>query len=138
MPAGNGPCQRRQSGMSAHAEAPAGVQRKLLVMELAGLGEVVGGDELRERLLGRTAGEEGDRAPPLATPALAVRPAQRGSDRPLESTRECPLEPLHGLAPPLVRARDPVAEIQQHLGDAAHADASDAYEVDLLVLLEHG
>ncbi len=48
------------------------------------------------------------------------------------------LEPLHGLAPPLVRARDPVAEVQQHLGDAAHPDAADAHEVDLLVLLEHG
>jgi hypothetical protein len=48
------------------------------------------------------------------------------------------LEPLHGLAPLLVRARDPVAEVQQHLGDAAHPDAADAHEVDLLVLLEHG
>ena len=41
MPARNGPRQRRQSRMSARAEAPASAQRKLLVMELAGLGDNV-------------------------------------------------------------------------------------------------
>src|SRR5438552_10123541 len=41
MPARNGPRQRRQSRMSACAEAPASAQRKLLVMELAGLGDNV-------------------------------------------------------------------------------------------------
>src|SRR5207244_4818997 len=41
MPARNGPRERRQSRMSARAEAPASAQRKLLVMELAGLGDNV-------------------------------------------------------------------------------------------------
>src|SRR5436853_7161362 len=41
MPARNGPRQRRQSRMSARAEAPASAQRKLLVIELAGLGDNV-------------------------------------------------------------------------------------------------
>ena len=36
-----------------------------------------------------------------------------------------------------VGAGDLVAEIQQHLGDAAHADAADAYEMDALNLGEH-
>src|SRR6185436_17191589 len=51
--------------------------------------------------------------------------------------RPQPLEPLHRLAAPGVGAGDPVAEGEQHLGDAAHADAADAHEVDVLVLLEH-
>src|SRR2546430_10304129 len=38
---------------------------------------------------------------------------------------------LHDALPiSQVRALDPVAEIQQHLGDAAHAAAADADEVD--------
>ena len=48
-----------------------------------------------------------------------------------------PLEPLHRVAAPQVGAGDAVAEVEQHLGDAAHADAADAHEVDVLVLLEH-
>src|SRR4029453_8271898 len=36
-----------------------------------------------------------------------------------------------------VRAGHPVAEGEQDLGDAAHANAADAHEVDVLVLLEH-
>jgi hypothetical protein len=36
-----------------------------------------------------------------------------------------------------VRTRDLVAEVQQHFRDAAHADAADAYEVDVFNLFEH-
>ena len=36
-----------------------------------------------------------------------------------------------------IGAGDLVAEIQQHFGDAAHADAADAYEMDALDLGEH-
>ena len=36
-----------------------------------------------------------------------------------------------------VRAGDLVAEVQQHLGDAAHADATDAHEMNALNLGEH-
>ncbi len=73
---------------------------------------------------------------------------RRGGDhhvRPLDLRRRVPhvdlgsqpLEPLHRLAAPGVGAGDPVAEREQDLGDAAHADAADAHEVDVLVLLEH-
>jgi hypothetical protein len=37
-----------------------------------------------------------------------------------------------------IRAGDSVAEVQQHLGNAAHADAADAYEMDALDFGEHG
>ena len=37
-----------------------------------------------------------------------------------------------------IGAGDLVAEIQQHLGNAAHADAADAYEMDALDFGEHG
>ena len=40
-------------------------------------------------------------------------------------------EPAGGLGLLQVRARDGVAEVEQHLGDAAHADAADPDEVDL-------
>ena len=48
------------------------------------------------------------------------------------------LEPLDGVVAPGVGAGDAIAQVEQHLGDAAHADAADAHEVDLLVFLEHG
>src|SRR5213593_1884307 len=47
-------------------------------------------------------------------------------------------EPLDGIAPLLVRAGHPVAEVQEDLGDTGHADAADPDEVDLLVALKHG
>jgi hypothetical protein len=37
-----------------------------------------------------------------------------------------------------IGAGDLVSEIEQDLGDAAHADAADAYEVDALNFGEHG
>jgi hypothetical protein len=37
-----------------------------------------------------------------------------------------------------VGAGDFVAEVQQYLGNAAHADAADAYEMDALDFGEHG
>ena len=36
-----------------------------------------------------------------------------------------------------IGSRNLVAEIQQHLGDAAHADAADAYEMNLLNFGKH-
>ena len=66
-----------------------------------------------------------------------VRPLHVGGGVALVDLGPQPLEPLHRLAAPGVGAGDPVAEREQDLGDAAHADAADAHEVDVLVLLEH-
>ena len=46
-------------------------------------------------------------------------------------------EPLRYGGSLQVRAGNLVAEIQQNFGDAAHADAADAYEMDALNLGEH-
>ena len=47
------------------------------------------------------------------------------------------LEPLHRVVAPGVRAGDAIAQVEQDLGNAAHAHATDAHEVDLPVFLEH-
>ena len=47
------------------------------------------------------------------------------------------LEALDHLAAAGVGAGDPVAHVDQDLGDAAHADAADPHEMDLLIFLEH-
>src|SRR5499427_9471639 len=47
-------------------------------------------------------------------------------------------EPLDGLAPLLIGARHAVAEVQEYLSYAGHADAADADEMDLLIALKHG
>ena len=46
-------------------------------------------------------------------------------------------EPLRGVRLLQVRSRDLVPEVQEHLGDAAHADAADADEMDMLNFFEH-
>ena len=48
------------------------------------------------------------------------------------------IEPARRRAAGDVRAADPVAQVEQHLGDAAHARAADADEVDVLDLVFHG
>src|SRR5712692_4238617 len=47
------------------------------------------------------------------------------------------LQPLDRLAAPDIRAGHAIAHVEQDLGDAAHPDAPDPDEMDLLVLLEH-
>ena len=48
------------------------------------------------------------------------------------------LQALHRVGPLLIRAGHRVAEVQQDLGDARHADAADAHEMDVAVALKHG
>jgi hypothetical protein len=48
-----------------------------------------------------------------------------------------PLQTLDRLVAPLVGAAHLVAEVEQDLRDAGHADAADADEVDVLVALKH-
>ena len=47
------------------------------------------------------------------------------------------LEALHRFVASLIGARHPVAQIDQDLGDARHAAAADAHEVDVPVALKH-
>ena len=49
-----------------------------------------------------------------------------------------PLQSLDELAALLIGAGDAIAQVQEHLGDPAHADAADAHEMNLLVFLVHG
>src|SRR5438094_23669 len=44
---------------------------------------------------------------------------------------------ISNCAAPQVRARDFESEIQQHLGDTAHADATDSYKMHALDLRKH-
>src|SRR5262249_38691606 len=55
----------------------------------------------------------------------------------LKSDRAEAGEPLSDCGRLQVRARNLVAKVQQNAGDAAHADAADAYEMDALDLGEH-
>jgi hypothetical protein len=36
-----------------------------------------------------------------------------------------------------IRSRDAVPKVEQNLGDSAHADSTDANEMDVLILLKH-
>src|SRR3990172_193969 len=47
------------------------------------------------------------------------------------------LQPLRGVRFLHVRTGDLVAQIQEHLGDAAHTDAADADKMDVFNLFEH-
>src|SRR5579862_8487022 len=46
-------------------------------------------------------------------------------------------QPLRHRGVPQIGARDFIAEVQQHFGDPAHADAADAYEMYALNFCEH-
>jgi len=47
------------------------------------------------------------------------------------------LQAIGDVRPLQIRSGDTEAEIDQHLGDAGHADASDAYEMDVLNSAKH-
>src|ERR1700678_1681771 len=55
----------------------------------------------------------------------------------LEHRRSQPRQPLRHRRILQVRSGNFVAEIQQHLGNPAHADATDAHEMDALNLGKH-
>ena len=54
-----------------------------------------------------------------------------------EDARAEPLQTTRGCALLQVGAGDHITEVEQHLGDAAHADASDAHEMNVLDLVFH-
>ncbi len=87
-------------------------------------------------------GDDGDLPRLRGEHLRVVPPDRRGDDhhvgrdqvlRPVADlqARAEPVQPARGLRLLEVRAADPVAEVEQHLGDAAHADAADAHEVHL-------
>ncbi len=67
-----------------------------------------------------------------------VRAGNVGGRVPFESGRSQSGETLRHRGIFQVGAGNPVAKIQQYLGNPAHADAADAYEMNALNFGEHG